>query len=187
MDGPVVEQSTGQGVWELSYPHPNALALLRGELLGLGTQCPGRLVPWPAQPHSASAGGRGGPGWLEAPTAGPSGMGGGSRSMPIPAQQVCRWMGMHQNEQRDVALAFGSPQLLGSWRMRHVMVHLPQGVKCGCPLCVSPTSRNNSKDTNEGFLLITSEGGLPFCSDFRKRRVWAHIRGSSYAEKNTQL
>ena len=107
--------------------------------------------------------------------------------MPILAQQMGRWTWMHQNEQRDVALALGSPQLLGSLRMRHVTVRLPQGVKCGCPLCVSPTSRNNSEDTNEGFLLIMLEGGLPFCSDFWKRRVWAHIRGSSYAEKNTQL
>lgn len=70
-----------------------------------------------------------------------------------------------------MALAFSSPQLLGSLRMWHVMVHLPQGVKCECPFCVPPTSNNNSKDRNEGFVLITLEGGLPFCSDFWKRRV----------------
>lgn len=67
------------------------------------------------------------------------------------------------------------------------MVHLPQGVKCGYPLRVPPPNKNNSKTKNELLLLITLEGGFPFCSDFWKGRVWAHIRGSNYAEKTTQL
>lgn len=89
-----VEQTSGHGVWDLSYPHPKALALLR-ELLALRTECPGRLVPCSAQPRSASAGGRGGPGWLESPMAGPPGIGSGSASVPIPAQEMCQWMRMH--------------------------------------------------------------------------------------------
>jgi len=143
------------------------------------------VVSCPAQPRSAGA--RRGPGCLEAPTTGPSGMGGRSASVPTPARQMRRWMWLHHNEQRDVALAFGRPQLSGSLRVRHRMVHLPQGVKPGCPLRVPSTSKNNSKDKNEGSLLITLEGRLPFCSDFWKGKVQARIRGSSYVRKNTQL
>lgn len=145
--GQAVEQSLGQRVWELSYPHPNVLTLL-----GLGIQRPwGRCLVQHSPALPARARGHRGLGWLEAPTTGPSGMGSGSTSMRILAQQMCQWMWMHQNEERNVALAFGSPQLLGSLRMRHMMVHLPQGVKHTCPLHVPPTSKSNSKDKNEGF------------------------------------
>lgn len=163
MDGPVVEQSSGKGVWESPYPHPKTLTLLGWGRGAWADWCPIQYSP--ALP--AHTGGHGGPGWLE----GPSGMGSGSTAMPIPAQWMCRWVWMHRIDQQDVALAFGSPQLLGSLRMRHMMVHLQQGVKCGCPSHVPSTSKNNSEDKNEGFLLITLEGGLPFCSDFWNGRV----------------
>lgn len=111
------------------------------------------------------AGAQGRSGWLEAPTAGPCGMG----AHPW----VCQWVWV-----QDEALVVTEVQ--------HRTGHLPQGLKHRCPWHVPPTSRN-SREEKKGFLLIAVEGRLLVHCDFWEHRVQAWIRGSNYAEKNTQL
>lgn len=97
--------------------------------------------------------GRGGPGW-------PVPMGWAAGADPDTAQRN-GWVGGCTKMGRGT-------QLLWPLGMGHMMVHLPQGVKCGCPLRVPPPNKSNSKTENGLLLLITLEGGLPFCSDFGK-------------------
>lgn len=81
----------------------------------------------------------------------------------------------------------GSQQPCGVTAVQHVVGHLPERLKHRCPWHVPPTSRNSREEQKEEFLLIAVEGRLLVCGDFWEHRIQAQIRGSNYAEKNTQL
>lgn len=112
------------------------------------------------------AGAQGGSAWLEAPTASPCGMGAHPWG--------CQWLWGQQKEQ-DEALGVTEDQ------HREFTSRAPSQVS----LAVPPTSREEKKKGY--FLLIALEGRFLVCSDFWEHRVQAQIRGSNYAEKNTQL